>query len=45
MRDGYSTTGGLGMGMPGAKRLSNELYVESAPGKGTTLTLVCWKSL
>ena len=44
MQDGYSTGGGLGMGMPGAKRLSNEFHVESAPGKGTTVTLVRWKS-
>ena len=44
MQDGYSTAGGLGMGMPGAKRLSNEFYVESAPGKETIVTLVRWKS-
>ena len=43
MQDGYSTAGGLGMGMPGAKRLSNEFYVESAAGKGTKVTLVRWK--
>jgi serine/threonine-protein kinase RsbT len=44
MQDGYSTGGGLGMGMPGSKRLSNEFYVESTPGKGTKVTLVRWKS-
>jgi serine/threonine-protein kinase RsbT len=44
MQDGYTTGGGLGMGMPGSKRLSNEFYVESAPGKGTKVTLVRWKS-
>ena len=44
MQDGYSTGGGLGMGMPGSKRLSNEFYVESIPGKGTKVTLVRWKS-
>jgi len=44
MQDGYSTAVGLGMGMPGAKRLSNEFYVESAPGKETIVTLVRWKS-
>src|SRR5262249_11934140 len=44
MQDGYSTGGGLGMGMPGSKRLSNEFYVESALGKGTKVTLVRWKS-
>src|SRR5262249_2593570 len=40
MQDGYSSAGGLGMGMPGSKRLSNEFYVESAPGRGTKVTLV-----
>jgi serine/threonine-protein kinase RsbT len=44
MQDGYSTGGGLGMGMPGSKRLSNEFYVESTPGKGTKVILVRWKS-
>ena len=43
MQDGYSTAGGLGMGMPGSKRLS-KFYVESAQGKGTKVTLVRWKS-
>lgn len=44
MQDGYSTGGGLGMGLPGSKRLSNEFSVESSPGKGTKVTLVRWKS-
>jgi len=43
MQDGYSSGGGLGMGLPGAKRLSNEFCVESTPGKGTKVTLVRWK--
>src|ERR1700757_1544466 len=37
--DGYTTGGGLGLGLSGAKRLSNEFSIESAPGKGTTVTL------
>jgi hypothetical protein len=40
MQHGYSTVGGLGMSVPGSKRLSNEFYVEPAPGKGTMVTLV-----
>ena len=44
MQDGYSTGSGLGMGMPGSKRLSNEFYVESTPGRGTKVTLIRWKS-
>jgi serine/threonine-protein kinase RsbT len=42
MQDGYSTGGGLGMGLPGSKRLSNEFHVESAPGHGTKVTLIRW---
>ena len=43
MKDGYTTGGGLGLGMGGAKRLSNEFSVDSAPGNGTRVTLARWK--
>jgi serine/threonine-protein kinase RsbT len=43
MADGYTTGGGLGLGLSGAKRLSNEFSIESAPGRGTTVTLARWK--
>jgi serine/threonine-protein kinase RsbT len=43
MTDGYTTGGGLGLGLSGAKRLSNEFDLETAVGKGTTITLVRWK--
>jgi len=43
MTDGYSTGGGLGLGLSGSKRLSNEFAVESTPGQGTKVTLVRWK--
>ena len=43
MTDGYTTGGGLGLGLGGAKRLSNEFPIDSAPGKGTTVTLARWK--
>jgi serine/threonine-protein kinase RsbT len=43
MTDGYTTGGGLGLGLGGAKRLSNEFTIDSAPGKGTTVTLARWK--
>lgn len=43
MTDGYSTGTGLGLGLSGAKRLSNEFDVQSAPGQGTTVTLARWK--
>jgi len=35
MTDGYTTGGGLGLGLSDTKRLSNEFSIESAPGKGT----------
>ena len=43
MTDGYTTGGGLGLGLSGAKRLSNEFSIESTPGKGTTVSLARWK--
>jgi serine/threonine-protein kinase RsbT len=43
LTDGYTTGGGLGLGLGGAKRLANEFAVESKPGKGTTVTLARWR--
>ena len=42
MTDGYTTGGGLGLGLPGARRLVDEFEIETAPGAGTTVTLVKW---
>jgi serine/threonine-protein kinase RsbT len=42
MRDGYSTGRGLGLGLPGAKRLMDEFALDSAPGRGTTVTMKKW---
>lgn len=39
MRDGFTTAGGLGLGLPGAKRLVDEFEIESRPGEGTRVTL------
>src|ERR1700759_293143 len=39
MKDGYSTGKSLGLGLPGAKRLSNEFSIQSEAGKGTTITI------
>jgi serine/threonine-protein kinase RsbT len=44
MRDGYTTAGGLGMGLPGAKRLVNEFDLLSTPSEGTCITIVRWKA-
>jgi serine/threonine-protein kinase RsbT len=43
MRDGFSTAGGLGLGLSGAKRLSNEFAIVSSPGEGTRVTIARWK--
>ena len=42
LRDGYTTGGGLGLGLGGAKRLCNDFSIESSPGKGTRITLTKW---
>jgi serine/threonine-protein kinase RsbT len=43
MKEGYTTAGGLGLGLPGAKRLSNEFSISSAPGEGTRVVITRWK--
>jgi serine/threonine-protein kinase RsbT len=43
MEDGYSTSGGLGLGLPGTRRLMDEFHIASAPGKGTTITMTKWE--
>ena len=43
MKDGYTTGGGLGIGLSGARRLSNEFEIASRPGEGTRVTIVRWK--
>lgn len=42
MQDGFSTSGGLGLGLPGVKRLLDEFAVVSEPGRGTTITGRKW---
>jgi serine/threonine-protein kinase RsbT len=43
MKDGYSSSGGLGLGLSGARRLSNEFDLQSTPGKGTRVVIARWK--
>ena len=43
LQDHFTTGGGLGLGLGGAKRLSNEFAIVSAPGAGTRVTIVRWK--
>lgn len=42
MRAGYSTSNGLGLGLPGVKRIMDEFDIASAPGSGTTITATKW---
>ena len=43
MKDGYSTGGGLGLGLGGARRLSSEFHIDSRVGEGTRVTIVRWR--
>jgi serine/threonine-protein kinase RsbT len=43
LRDGFTTGGGMGLGLGGSKRLVNDFQIESEPGKGTRVTVVRWK--
>lgn len=43
MKDGYTTGNGLGLGLGGAKRLSNEFSIDSRPGEGTRVAITRWK--
>ncbi|HEY7912405.1 MAG TPA: anti-sigma regulatory factor [Blastocatellia bacterium] len=42
MTDGYTTSRGLGKGLPGARRLVDEFVIESEVGKGTTIIITKW---
>lgn len=43
LRDGFTSGQGLGMGLPGAKRLMDEMTIDSEPGRGTTVTIRKWR--
>jgi serine/threonine-protein kinase RsbT len=43
LKDGYTTGSGLGLGLGGAKRLSNEFSIESRSGEGTRVTIARWR--
>jgi serine/threonine-protein kinase RsbT len=44
LKDGFTSGSGLGLGLGGARRLSNEFAIESKPGIGTKITIARWKS-
>jgi serine/threonine-protein kinase RsbT len=43
MKDGWTSGSGMGLGLSGAKRLVNEFAIDSAPGRGTKVTVTRWK--
>jgi serine/threonine-protein kinase RsbT len=43
LQEGYSTGKGLGMGLPGAKRLMDDMDIQSRPGYGTTIIVKKWR--
>jgi serine/threonine-protein kinase RsbT len=43
LQEGYSTSGGLGLGLPGVRRIMDEFDIESELGRGTTVTIKKWK--
>ncbi|WP_423406710.1 anti-sigma regulatory factor [Heyndrickxia sp. MSNUG] len=42
LQDGYSTSGGLGAGLPGVRRLMDSFDIDSMPGSGTTISITKW---
>jgi len=43
LRDGFSTSGSLGLGLPGVRRLMDEFEIVSKPGQGTTIGVKKWR--
>ncbi len=43
MKDGFTTAGGLGLGLGGSKRLVNDFQIDSKLGEGTKVTIIRWK--
>jgi serine/threonine-protein kinase RsbT len=43
LTDGWTSGGGMGLGLPGSKRLVQEFHVESTPGQGTRVSITRWK--
>lgn len=43
MMSGYSTSGGLGLGLPGVRQIVDEFTIKSEPGKGTWIECIMWR--
>jgi serine/threonine-protein kinase RsbT len=44
LKDGFTTGSGMGLGLGGAKRLANEFAIDSAPGRGTKVSITRWRN-
>ncbi len=44
MQDGHGAEGGMGLGLPGSRRLMDEFHIDSEIGVGTTVTMKKWKA-
>jgi len=45
LREGYGTKGGLGLGLPGVRRIMDEFVIDTAPNRGTTVTMQMWRDV
>jgi serine/threonine-protein kinase RsbT len=45
LREGFGTKGGLGLGLPGVRRIMDELVIQTAPNQGTTVTMHMWRDV
>lgn len=45
LREGFGTKGGLGLGLPGVRRIMDEFAINTAPNQGTTVTMRMWRDL
>lgn len=45
LREGIGSKGGLGLGLPGVRRIMDEFAIQSAPNQGTTVTMQMWRDL
>jgi serine/threonine-protein kinase RsbT len=43
LRDGYTSGGGLGLGLGGTRRLADDFTIDSSPGEGTAVAIIKWK--
>lgn len=43
LREGYTSGGGLGLGLPGTRRLMDEMHIDSVPGRGTIIAIRKWR--